>query len=81
MNSASEVVVPLQPQAVHTWLPKAATGELRLQAFGVTEPTSGTGTFLLKTFAGPQFDTPAREDAWIRNFIGRLAGTFRKITK
>ncbi len=27
-----------------TYLPKIATGELRLQAFGVTEPTSGTDT-------------------------------------
>src|ERR1700740_892820 len=33
------------------WLPKVATGELRLQAFGVTEPTSGTDTTSLKTFA------------------------------
>jgi acyl-CoA dehydrogenase len=33
------------------WLPKIATGELRLQAFGVTEPTSGTDTSSLKTFA------------------------------
>jgi len=33
------------------WLPKIATGELRLQAFGVTEPTSGTDTTSLKTTA------------------------------
>ncbi|MEM7254420.1 MAG: acyl-CoA dehydrogenase family protein, partial [Pseudomonadota bacterium] len=33
------------------WLPKIATGELRLQAFGVTEPTSGTNTLGLKTVA------------------------------
>src|ERR1700712_4953643 len=33
------------------WMPKVATGELRLQAFGVTEPTSGTDTTSLKTFA------------------------------
>jgi alkylation response protein AidB-like acyl-CoA dehydrogenase len=33
------------------WLPKIATGELRLQAFGVTEPTSGTDTTALRTFA------------------------------
>ena len=32
-------------------LPKIASGELRLQAFGVTEPTSGTDTSSLKTFA------------------------------
>src|SRR6201987_1045279 len=36
------------------WLPKIATGELRLQAFGVTEPTSGTDTSSLKTFARKQ---------------------------
>jgi alkylation response protein AidB-like acyl-CoA dehydrogenase len=33
------------------YLPKIATGELRLQAFGVTEPTSGTDTTALRTFA------------------------------
>lgn len=33
------------------YLPKIATGELRLQAFGVTEPTSGTDTLSLKTIA------------------------------
>ncbi|WP_027582612.1 acyl-CoA dehydrogenase family protein [Bradyrhizobium sp. Ai1a-2] len=33
------------------YLPKVASGELRLQAFGVTEPTSGTDTSSLKTFA------------------------------
>lgn len=33
------------------YLPKIATGELRLQAFGVTEPSSGTDTLSLKTFA------------------------------
>ncbi|MBN9073564.1 MAG: acyl-CoA/acyl-ACP dehydrogenase [Rhizobiales bacterium] len=33
------------------YLPKIAAGELRLQAFGVTEPTSGTDTGALKTAA------------------------------
>ena len=33
------------------YLPKIAIGELRLQAFGVTEPTSGTDTTQLKTRA------------------------------
>ena len=33
------------------YLPKIASGELRLQAFGVTEPSSGTDTTALKTFA------------------------------
>jgi acyl-CoA dehydrogenase len=34
-----------------TYLPKIASGELRLQAFGVTEPTSGTDTTRIRTFA------------------------------
>ncbi len=34
-----------------TYLPKIAAGELRLQAFGVTEPTSGTDTLSLRTTA------------------------------
>ena len=43
------------------WLPQVASGSLRLQAFGVTEPTSGTDTTALKTFA-------RREgDRWIVN--------------
>jgi alkylation response protein AidB-like acyl-CoA dehydrogenase len=33
------------------WLRKIASGELRLQAFGVTEPTSGTDTLSLRTTA------------------------------
>ena len=33
------------------FLPKIATGELRLQAFGVTEPTTGSDTTQLKTTA------------------------------
>jgi alkylation response protein AidB-like acyl-CoA dehydrogenase len=39
-----------------TYLPKIATGELRLQAFGVTEPTSGTDTTSLRTFAKKEGD-------------------------
>jgi alkylation response protein AidB-like acyl-CoA dehydrogenase len=39
-----------------TYLPKIATGELRLQAFGVTEPTSGTDTTSLRTFARKEGD-------------------------
>src|SRR5271167_5022201 len=34
-----------------SYLPKIASGELRLQAFGVTEPTSGTDTLSLRTTA------------------------------
>jgi alkylation response protein AidB-like acyl-CoA dehydrogenase len=33
------------------WLPKIAAGEVRLQAFGVTEPTSGSDTLALATTA------------------------------
>ena len=39
------------PAQKRAYLPKIATGELRLQAFGVTEPTSGTDTTSLRTFA------------------------------
>ena len=38
------------------YLPKVATGELRLQAFGVTEPTSGTDTTSLRTTARREAD-------------------------
>jgi alkylation response protein AidB-like acyl-CoA dehydrogenase len=38
------------------WLPKIASGELRLQAFGVTEPGSGTDTTRLSTFARREGD-------------------------
>ena len=38
------------------YLPKIATGELRLQAFGVTEPTSGTDTTALRTTARREGD-------------------------
>ncbi len=34
-----------------TFLPGIAAGDLRLQAFGVTEPTSGTDTTSIRTFA------------------------------
>jgi alkylation response protein AidB-like acyl-CoA dehydrogenase len=33
------------------YLPRIASGALRLQAFGVTEPSSGTDTLSIKTFA------------------------------
>jgi alkylation response protein AidB-like acyl-CoA dehydrogenase len=38
-------------------LPAIASGELRLQAFGVTEPTSGTDTLSLRTVAVRDGDT------------------------
>jgi len=39
------------------YLPAIAAGELRLQAFGVTEPTSGTDTTALRTTAKRQGET------------------------
>ena len=39
------------PEQKALYLPKIASGELRLQAFGVTEPTSGTDTTRIETFA------------------------------
>ena len=40
-----------------TYLPKIASGELRLQAFGVSEPTTGSDTTQLKTLATRKGDT------------------------
>jgi acyl-CoA dehydrogenase len=39
------------PEQKQRYLPKIASGELRLQAFGVTEPTAGTDTTRISTFA------------------------------
>lgn len=39
------------PQQKQRYLPKIASGELRLQAMGVTEPTTGTDTTRIKTTA------------------------------
>jgi alkylation response protein AidB-like acyl-CoA dehydrogenase len=39
------------------YLPAIATGELRLQAFGVTEPTSGSDTTMLRTTAKKEGET------------------------
>lgn len=39
------------PEQKETYLPAVASGELRLQSFGVTEPTTGTDTTSLKTSA------------------------------
>jgi acyl-CoA dehydrogenase len=38
------------------YLPKIASGELRLQSFAVTEPTTGTDTTKIKTFAAKKGD-------------------------
>ncbi len=39
------------------YLPRIASGDLRLQAFGVTEPNSGTDTTSIKTFAKREGDS------------------------
>jgi acyl-CoA dehydrogenase len=39
------------PEQKRMWLPKIASGEVRLQAFGVTEPTAGTDTTSIATTA------------------------------
>jgi acyl-CoA dehydrogenase len=39
------------------YLPKIATGELRLQAFGITEPIAGTDTTNIRTFARKDGDS------------------------
>ncbi|MFO1196738.1 MAG: acyl-CoA dehydrogenase family protein [Burkholderiaceae bacterium] len=39
------------PEQKRTYLPRIASGELRLQSMGVTEPTTGTDTTKLKTTA------------------------------
>ena len=44
------------PEQKQRWLPGIASGALRLQAFGVTEPTTGTDTTKLKTRAVRQGD-------------------------
>jgi alkylation response protein AidB-like acyl-CoA dehydrogenase len=41
------------------WLPGIAAGDLRLQAFGVTEPDAGSDTTSIKTFAR------RTEDGWV----------------
>jgi alkylation response protein AidB-like acyl-CoA dehydrogenase len=44
------------PTQKQTYLPGIADGSLRLQAFGVTEPTSGTDTTRIRTFARREGD-------------------------
>ena len=45
------------PEQKSTWLPKVASGEIRLQAFGVTEPTAGTDTTNISSTATRRGDT------------------------
>jgi alkylation response protein AidB-like acyl-CoA dehydrogenase len=44
------------PAQKQKYLPAIASGEVRLQAFGVTEPTSGTDTTRISTFAKREGD-------------------------
>jgi acyl-CoA dehydrogenase len=44
------------PMQKAQWLPKIASGEIRLQAFGVTEPSAGTDTTAIRTTAERQGD-------------------------
>jgi acyl-CoA dehydrogenase len=44
------------PEQKARYLPAIASGDLRLQAFGVTEPTSGTDTTRIRTFARREGD-------------------------
>jgi len=53
------------PEQKARYLPKIASGELRLQAFGVTEPTTGTDTTKLKTRA--QFVKSGEGDHYVVN--------------
>lgn len=53
------------PEQKARYLPKIASGELRLQAFGVTEPTTGSDTTKLKTRA--QFVKSGDGDHYIVN--------------
>jgi len=44
------------PQQKAEWLPRIASGELRLQSFGVTEPDAGSDTTRIRTFARREGD-------------------------
>jgi acyl-CoA dehydrogenase len=48
------------PDQKREYLPKIASGALRLQAFGVTEPTTGSDTTQLKTVAVRTGDRSSR---------------------
>jgi acyl-CoA dehydrogenase len=45
------------PEQKRSYLPRIASGELRLQSFAVTEPTTGTDTTKTKTFAEKRGDS------------------------
>ncbi len=51
MYTMGTVLAHGSPEQKERYLPKIASGELRLQAFGVTEPGAGTDTTRITTFA------------------------------
>src|SRR5258706_709192 len=51
MYNMNTVLRQASPEQKKRYLPKIATGELRLQAMGVTEPGAGTDTTKIKTVA------------------------------
>src|SRR4030095_13363019 len=64
------------------YLPRIASGELRLQSFAVTEPTTGTDTTRIRTFARKDGDryVVSRQNVWISSVqhsepLLRLGGT------
>ena len=56
------------------WLPRIASGELRLQAFGVTEPSSGSDTLNLRTTAVREGDHYIINGQKILDLAGRALG-------
>ena len=56
------------------YLPRIASGELRLQAFGITEPGSGTDTTRIRTFARRDGEPLHRERTKGVHFARRALG-------
>ena len=56
------------------WLPQIASGELRLQAFGVTEPNVGSDTTRIKT-------TAKRTDSAATSSTARRCGRSARSTR
>jgi acyl-CoA dehydrogenase len=50
MNTMGAVLRHGNEEQKQRFLPKIASGELRLQAFGITEPTAGSDTTSIETF-------------------------------
>ncbi len=58
------------------YLPGIASGELRLQAFGVSEPTSGTDTTQLRTRAASQLGSDWVWPYWLRRQTDPASAAF-----